>query len=176
MSKAIWKDIPGYEGLYQISNLEQIMSKARLDCFGRYVSERIRRLTAGKDGYLLVELSKNGIKKTFKVHRLVAETFIPNPNNYTEINHKDENRQNNRASNLEWCSRTYNANYGNHTARSVATRSKPVLQFDLSGRLVRRWPSAATAGRHGFNQGNISNCCNGRQKTAYGFIWEYEKR
>ncbi len=174
MSKAIWKDIPGYKGLYQISSLGQVLSKARFDAMGRYVNEKIRRLAADKDGYLQVALNKNGVKKTFKVHRLVAEAFIPNQNNYPEINHKDENRQNNKVDNLEWCTHTYNANYGNHITRSVAARSKPVLQFDLHNNFVKRWSSTAEAGRHGFNQGNISNCCNGQQRTAYGFIWKYE--
>lgn len=176
MSKAIWKDIPGYKGLYQISSLGQVLSKARFDAMGRYVNEKIRRLAADKDGYLQVVLNKNGVKKTFKVHRLVAEAFIPNPHNYPQINHKDENVKNNEASNLEWCTAKYNCNYGGHTAKQILTTSKPVLQFDLHNHFVKRWPSTAEAGRHGFNQGSISNCCNGRQRTAYGFIWKYEGR
>lgn len=179
MSKAIkvlWKDIPGYEGLYQISNTGLVLSKSRFDSLGRYVSRKIRKLYSDKDGYLLIALNKDGAKKTFKVHRLVAEAFIPNPHNYPQINHKDENVKNNKASNLEWCTAKYNCNYGGHTARQVLTASKPVLQFDLHNHFVKRWPSTAEVGRHGFNQGNISNCCNGRQKTAYGFVWKYERR
>lgn len=174
--KVLWKDIPGYEELYQISNTGLVLSKSRFDRLGRYVSEKIRKPCSDKDGYLLVTLNKDGVKKTFKAHRLVAEAFIPNPHNYPQINHKDENVKNNEASNLEWCTAKYNCNYGGHTTKQILTTSKPVLQFDLHNRFVKRWPSTAEVGRYGFNQGNISSCCNGRQKTAYGFVWKYEGR
>ena len=92
-----WKDIPGYEGLYQVSNLGEIKSLGN----GKTRKEKILRLTKDKYGYLYITLSENGKLKKFKVHRLVAMAFIPNPNNYTQINHKDENRSNNRVENLE---------------------------------------------------------------------------
>ena len=107
----IWKDIPGYEGLYKVSNLGRIKSLGN----GKTRKENILRLTKDKYGYLYITLSENGKLKKFKVHRLVAMAFIPNPNNYTQINHKDENRSNNRVENLEWCTQKYNNNYGNHS-------------------------------------------------------------
>ena len=121
----IWKDIQGYEGLYQISNLGRVKS------LGRIITNKIRTyyredliLSPGKDkdGYFQVQLYKNGINKMRKVHRLVAETFILNPNNYPCINHKDENKQNNHVSNLEWCTVKYNQNYGTRTERAAEKR------------------------------------------------------
>lgn len=103
----IWKDIEGYEGLYQVSNLGRVKSLK---------FNKIKILSQGisGSGYKIVSLSKENQRKIFLVHRLVAMVFIKNPNNYPCINHKDENKLNNLANNLEWCTHRYNCNYKNH--------------------------------------------------------------
>ena len=124
-------------------------------------------------GYLQVHLSKNKITKTFLVHRLVSEIFIPNPNNLTEINHIDEDKTNNRVDNLEWKSHKDNCNHGTRNERVAKALSKRVLQLSLTGDLIREWPSTAECERNGFNHGHVADCCNGKQKTHKGFRWEY---
>lgn len=121
MNKEIWKDIKGYEGLYQISNFGNVKSLPK--CAGR--SKRKEKLITAhldKDGYLRVSLCKNN-KVSYKgIHKLIAEAFIPNLNNYNQINHKDENKVNNNIDNLEWCDCKYNINYGTRTARATQKR------------------------------------------------------
>ena len=106
----IWKDIKNYEGIYQINNFGKIKSAYKK---GNNCNNKILKVSYTYNGYERVGLSKNNKTKKYLVHRLVAETFIPNPNNYPCINHKDENKQNNNINNLEWCTRSYNINYGN---------------------------------------------------------------
>ena len=108
-----WRDIKGYEGKYQVSNLGRVKSLN----YHRENREEILSNVPDKYGYLIVSLCKNGKELAFKIHRLVALHFIENPNNYPQINHKDENKQNNRADNLEWCTAKYNNNYGTRTQR-----------------------------------------------------------
>lgn len=128
-----WKDIPGFEGIYQVSNLGNVRSLdrsvKRKD--GRLVRFRGQALKARvtDDGYLQVQLSNGDNPKTIKVHRLVAEIFIPNPNELPEVNHKDENKTNNAASNLEWCSHGYNSRYGTRGARISQKNGKPVEAY-----------------------------------------------
>ena len=120
----IWKDIEGYEGIYQVSNFGNVKSLSRLTHFEnthksgyRLTKERILKSGVGSNGYSSVVLRKDGKSRTFMVHRLVALTFIPNLENLPEINHKDENKQNNHINNLEWCSHIYNGNYGTSKER-----------------------------------------------------------
>ena len=165
----IWKDIEGYQGLYQISDKGRVKSLY----FGK---ERILKPGNNGQGYLHVILCKNGKMKIYKVHRLVCQTFLPNPNNLPEINHKDEDKTNNKVDNLEWCSSKYNINYGTHNQRSTEKRSKPVLQFTKDGIFVKEWKSTIDVQKNlGYACGHISNCCNGKNKSAYGFIWKYKK-
>lgn len=182
----IWKDIKGYENLYQVSNYGRIKSICHSWIgFGKDIicktKEKIRAVKTNKAGYEQVILFKNNISKTFLVHRLVAEAFIPNPNNLPQINHKNCLKTDNRSTNLEWCDATYNINYADRTKKaSSKTRngvlSKPVLQYNLKLELIAEYPSTMEAQRQtGFNKGNISNCCLGRQKTAYNFIWKYKE-
>ena len=173
MIKEYWKDKKDYEGHYQVSNFGRVKSIK----FGK---ERILKLrTDKKTGYLHVVLCKDGKTKAFTVHRLVAEAFLPNPHNYPCVNHKDENKQNNNVSNLEWCSTLYNNTYGTRIER-VAEKttngklSKTVLQYTLDGVFVREWESIAECGRNGFNQGHVSACCQGKQKYHKDFIWKYK--
>ncbi len=140
------------------------------------------KLIPDGQGYLRLRLkNKTGKFVDVLVHRLIAELFVPNPLNLPEVNHKDENRQNPSASNLEWCTHVYNINYGNHTSKSCETRRNmdydwktPILQFDKDGNFIKRWHSQKEASRAGYNQGNIGECARGNRKTAHGFVWVYE--
>ena len=169
MIKEYWKPVVGYEGLYMVSNWGRIKSMN----YNHSGKERIMKQKI-QGGYYSVNLSKNGIIKTYLVHRLVAEAFIPNLNNYKEVNHKDENKTNNVVSNLEWCDRLYNVRYGTGIERRSKTQSKTVLQYDLNGNLIKEWKSINECGRNGFKKSNICKCCNGKQKTHKGFIWKYK--
>ena len=162
----IWKDISGYEGLYQISNLGNVKSLN----YSRTGKERILKPGTDKDGYLLVTLYKNRNKRPFKIHRLVAKAFIPNPDNKSDVNHKDENKTNNCVDNLEWMTRMKNNNFGTRNERI----SKSVLQFTKNGEFVKEWPSATQIKIElGFDQSNISDCCNEKRKSAYEYIWKF---
>lgn len=161
---------------YQVSNFGQILSLN----YERTRKPKLLKTSKDKNGYLRVSLYKNGKQNYFQIHRLVAETFLPNPNNLPQVNHIDENKENNRVDNLEWCTHEYNINYGTHNERiskamTNGKLSKPVLQFSKSGEFIREWPSTRECGRNGFNQGEVSKCCNGKRKTAYGFIWKYKE-
>ena len=121
----IWKDIPGYEGIYQISNMGNARSLDRITFDGRKLRSKPLKQFFDKDGYMKVGLCKNNNVKQYRVHRLVAIAFIDNPNYYSQINHKDENKTNNSFINLEWCDCKYNINYGTRTKKVVeATRGE----------------------------------------------------
>ena len=172
MKKELWKDIDGYEGLYQVSNLGRIKSL-------RYGKERIMKPGKHPDGYFVVTLSQNNKKNYHKVHRLVAQMFLENPYNLPQVNHKNENKADNRVENLEWCSAKYNSNYGTRTQRMSEKKvngklAKTVYQYTLDGEFIKEYPSTMEIQRLlNFRNGNISECCNGRRKSAYGFIWKY---
>ena len=171
-----WKDIPEYEGLYQVSNLGRVKSlkRFRKGKNGSLVSvkEKILKPQINRDGYYLVQLYKQSIRKWYQVHRIVWEAFNGSiPEGY-EINHLDERPVNNALSNLSLVTHKENVNYGTRNEKC----SKPVLQFTLDGILVKEYPSIHQAYREtGFSQGNISSCCNGKLKTAYGYKWRYKE-
>ena len=168
-NEEIWKDIEGYEGLYQISDKGRVKSL-------RFGKEKILKSVIDKKNYLQVVLYKNKIKKHFQVHRLVALAFISNPQNYPQVNHKDENPSNNNLENLEWCTSKYNINYGTRIQRFIEKKSKTVLQFTKSGEFIKKWKSAKDAERNlGYSTGNITSCCRGKAKSAYGYVWRYKK-
>lgn len=182
----IWKDIDGYEGLYQVSNLGRIKSLQRYVWRGNgiggnsIVKEKIKKKDITNLGYERTTLSKDNIDKHYSVHRLVAQAFIPNPDNLPVINHKDENPSNNHVDNLEWCTYQYNSIYGTLQERkrekqiNHPQKSKVVYQYSLSGELIKEWKSGKEVERQlGFDQGSISKCCSGKQKTCGGYKWEY---
>lgn len=172
-----WKSISGYEGLYEVSDLGRVKS------LGNNKSRKEKILKLGKDtgGYLYVNLWKDGHGKNMLVHRLVAEAFIPNPNNLATINHKDEVKTNNIVNNLEWMSKRDNLNYGTRNKRSAEARlnqpsaSKQVQMFDKStGELLATFPSTHEVERiMGIPQSNVCACCIGKYKHAGGYIWKY---
>jgi hypothetical protein len=170
ISKEFWRDVMGYEGLYQISNLGRLRSLSRHGSR----TEQILKRRIKHHGYDWARLSQNGIAKEFAVHRLVAIAFLDNPLDLPEVNHKDENKLNNRVNNLEWCTRIYNMNYGTARKRMADKNSKAVIQKDLTGKNIKIWHSANEVQKQtGFLNGNISRCCNSKRKTAYGFKWEF---
>lgn len=174
----VWRDIEGYEGLYQVSSEGRVKSLERtfIDKIGRerYVKERILKPGVDRYGYLLVTLYAGGKRKKLKVHRLVCQAFHDNPGNKPCVNHIDENKTNNAASNLEWCTYEENINHGTRNARSAETKSKPVAQYALDGELIKVWVSAREAQKQaGFSYKHISNVATGKHKTHKGFIWKY---
>ena len=183
MKKEIWKIINGYEN-YMISSFGRVKS---LDRYVRgknnsiYIKKgKLLKLYTDKDGYQTVMLYHNNKKKLLKVHRLVAEAFLDNPNNLSQVNHKDECKTNNNVNNLEWCDAKYNNNYGTAIERRSKTRtngifSKKVYQYTLDGEFVREWPSTKECGRNGYNQGHVAACCRGVQNKHKGFVWSYER-
>lgn len=169
VSMEIWKDIEGYEGLYQISNFGRIKFLYNYRGRNNILVPRIKR------GYYQIGLRKNVKRKWFAVHRLVAKAFIDNPNNYPVINHIDEDKLNNNVDNLEWCTYKYNNSYGNRIKKVVQTNKlrKEIAQYTLDGELVKEFFSIAEASRQtGFSMTNISNCVNGIFKQANGYIWK----
>ena len=162
----IWKPIKGYEGLYEVSNFGRIKSLN----YNHTGKGKILKQNQIMNGYKLVMLYKDGNGKNYLVHRLVAEAFLPNTDNLPCVNHKDENKQNNVVSNLEWCTHEYNNRYGTRIERT----SKPILQYTLDGEFVKEWKSTAECGRNGYNQGHVAACCRGERKTHKGSVWKYK--
>lgn len=176
----IWKDIENYEGLYQISNLGNVRSVDRIVNAGiennnKVVKKgKILNPVKDKDGYLKVSLSKNNIRKNYFVHRLVGKIFIANNKNLKQINHKDENKENNCVSNLEWCDNKYNQNYGTRKMRIAKSLSKPVIQYDLNKKYVKTWINSVEIEKKlKICASNIRYVCLGKRKTAGGYIWRY---
>ena len=174
--KEIWKDVVGFENLYQVSNLGRIRSLDRIirtNSGERFIKGTIRQTTLTNGGYKKVVLYKGKIRKTLLVHRLVAMAFIPNPNNFPQVNHKDEVITNNQSSNLEWCTNDYNHNYGTAVKRIAEKNSKKVHQFTLNGELVKVWDSVTEAAKT-LKIGHIDAVARGERNKCGGYIWKYE--
>ena len=185
----VWKtavyDGEIYEGLYKVSNLGKILS---LNYKNTGKADLMNPSDNGQ-GYLVINLRKNEEKKTCYVHRLIAETFLPNPENKPCVNHRIEGKEgksmnfvffnedgtiDKEKSTIEWATYEENNDYGTHNERMAKTKSKPVLQFTLDDEFVREWSSAAECGRNGFNSCNVTRCCQGKRKTHKGFRFMYK--
>lgn len=168
MFNEVWKDVDGFEGLYEVSNLGNVR---------RFDTKKAKVKSLNIYGYPQVNLYKNGKAYLRRVHRLVAIAFIPNPDNLPMINHKDENPCNNVVDNLEWCDAKYNVNYGGGNEKRALSHSKPVLQYSLTGQLIKEWHSATEAARElGFPQSGINWCCLRKPKhnSCKGYIWRFK--
>lgn len=173
----IWKPVKNYEHLYQVSNLGNIKSLRR---------NTIMSPATTPNGYLIVNLSNKG-KRTFGVHRLVAQAFLPDYDDNLEINHKDEIKTNNHVDNLEVCTRLYNIRYGTgikkHANKKKAGNHRKILQYNLDGELIKEWENARTASETlGISHANLIVACRGYYtknnkqypvKSAYGYVWKY---
>ncbi len=154
-----WRDVVGAEKFYQISNYGRVKNKI--------TDSIIKPSKSGK--YRHIQL-KYGINKNFLVHRMVAEAFVPNPLNLRCVNHIDENKENNHADNLEWCTYQYNVRYGNGALK----RNSRVIQYDLSGNAIKIWESMKEASEElGINYQGISSCCRNGHRSCGGYAWTY---
>ena len=165
----IWKDVKGYEGYQEVSNIGNVRSVDRMVKH----SKGGLRIYKGKmlvpylsvDGYRLVHLSKLNVSEMKRVNRLVAEAFIPNPMNLATVNHKDENKLNDSVENLEWMSVADNIRY---------SCCKSINQLSINGDFIQTWKSASEVNKElNFNTSNILRCCKGLRKSAHGYKWCY---
>lgn len=177
-----WRDIPGYEGLYQVSNFGRVRSLDRIvisNGFQRKIRGCILKPSVSRRGYYLICLQKESIPKTILVHRLVAQVFIPNPNNLPCVNHKSEIKTENSVENIEWCSYKYNSNYGTRTERFIKSKSKKVAKIAPNGDVLEVYNSAMDAAQTIPNKntrsqaGHIRDVCNGVYETSGGYRWKY---
>ena len=172
--KEEWRDIKGFEGKYMVSNLGRVKSLN----YRRTGKEKIMKGVPDGHGYLQVKLWKDGKDKKYMINRLVAQAFLPNPDNLPEVNHKDEDKTNNCVENLEWCSRLYNNTY-NGRAKKVGKKtakknSKPVFSVNKESGLIMWWQSAREAEKcTGIAHQHICDCCKGKIKSAGNHIWFY---
>lgn len=185
MKNEIFKDIFGYKNLYQISNFGRVKSLKRENIFycglrkeylKRPVKEKILNYSKSNRGYLQVCLTKNGKSKTFLVHRLVAKTFIENVCNKSQVNHIDGNKENNSVNNLEWCTSSENNKHAFILGLNKSQNIRKVNQYDKNGNFIKQWNCITDFFRKNninLKSSNITNCCKGRRKTAYGYIWKY---
>lgn len=171
----VFLSVPGYEGLYEVSNLGNIKSLR---------SGKLLKQSSDKVGYKLVSLTKDGKSRSFSVHRLVAMAFLPNPENLPEVNHKDETHDNNCVENLEWCSKKYNRNYGTYkermskTQKALGTRNnKSISAYSkTTNKFVKSYDSIQDAEKElKLSKGTISKALTGKTKTSAGYIWKYNK-
>lgn len=170
-----WRDVVGYEGIYQVSNLGNVRSVLA----DEHYRAKMLKPHEQTNGYLFVNLWKDKTPKHKTLHRLVAEAFIPNPDKLPCVNHKDEDKHNNCADNLEFCDHKYNINHGSCIARAINSKNarkrhsaeKPVLQCDLHGCVVNEWRSLMDLSRHGIRMARIQECFSNPKRTYKGYKW-----
>ncbi|MDL2254308.1 HNH endonuclease [Ruminococcaceae bacterium OttesenSCG-928-I18] len=177
--REIWRDVADYEGLYRVSNLGNVIRlKSQWNPgTGKYSRpERVVTQRKNNKGYFMVDLWKNNCRQQCLVHRLVAQAFVDNPEHCNIVNHIDENKTNNCASNLEWCTQKHNMNHGTCPVRIGRANGKPVAKLDKStGTILAIYQSAMAAERDtGIGNSRISECCLNRRKTAGGYCWSRE--
>lgn len=164
----VWKDVVGYEGLYKISNKGRIISCGT----GNYM-----KLSKDSKRYITCGLTKDKKQLMHRVHRLVAMAFIPNPNNYPQVNHKDENKSNNCVENLEWCTDDYNRHYGKTVERTAKAHQKQVDQYSINGEFLKTWDGInVAADTLHLSRPHITDCCKGRLNQTGGYVWKYHTR
>lgn len=167
----IWKDIKGYEDKYQVSDTGKIKALN----FHNEKKEKELIPKKRRDGYFCIQLYKNNKRKSYYIHKLVAEAFIENPYNLKCINHKDENKQNNNVSNLEFCTIKYNNHYS-FKARKNRKKDKKISQYTIDGKLIKQWNTIKEIETiKGYSYYGIFNCLSNRQKTSSDYIWKYEE-
>lgn len=178
MEQEIWKEIEGYEGKYMISSLGRVKSMWRCNQYGHKIDNETIIVPHKNRNYLRVCLSLNNVLRSVYVHRLVAEAFIPNPDNLPQINHKDENPLNNSSTNLEWCDPKYNSNYGTRMERikqSLKAYGKQIIQYDKIGRVVGIYRDIFEVKEINptYTIGRIERVLRGdkHRHTAYGYKW-----
>ena len=174
----VWKDIEGYEGLYQVSNLGRVRGLDRMVFNKRgsktIVNGRILKQKTDRYGYKCVCLSKDSKSKHFAVHRLVAQAFIPNPENKPTVNHINEIKDDNRVDNLEWMTVAENNQYGTRNQRMGKTQQRAVIQYTLSNDYIAKYESIQEASiKTNMSEAAIINICKGRQKHPKRYIWRY---
>lgn len=172
----VWKPVVGYEGLYEVSNCGKVRS---VEHYTNGHHLMAKELTPKKSGrYFYVKLYKNAKPRTIRLHRIVAEAFVPNPMRKPQVNHIDGNKENNSASNLEWCTQAENNRHaidnGLQNPRiMIEATKKRVRQFSMDGKLIKEWDSLTdAASKLGLQVSNISHCCKGRIRSTGGFKWE----
>lgn len=194
-----WRDIKRYQGLYQISNLGRVKRLKRKSSNGRVLEERILKNQVERKGYIGISLQVDGVKHREKIHRLIAEEFIPNPKNKAEVNHINGIKNDNRIENLEWVTPGENQKHAYKLGLRVVTElqrkasretikkampfaycktRKRINQYTKNEEYIRTWESIAEAIKElGLRKGTskITECCKGKIKTAYGYIWKYEQ-
>lgn len=182
MSEESWEDIEGYEGFYQVSNLGRVRSVDREVMRKGHVARlkgRILNIAINRDGYGLVLLTKNSERKRFSVHSIVAKTFItnPDPTNFIQVNHKNENKLDNTPNNLEWCTHSYNCNYGRRNKRisenNLNKKGKAIIAVSIKTGEEVHFPSIMEASRNGFNRACIWKALQGTFQQYRGYVWQY---
>lgn len=172
----VWKDINNYEGMYQVSNKGRVRSLDRFADNGVFYKGKMLKPYIKNTGYVEYRLSKNSKHKAITGHRLVAEAFIFNGGNLPCINHIDENKSNNNADNLEWCTVSYNNTYSDRMKRVSKSMSIAVYQYDLELNFIRKWASTNEVQKVlGYSNSGIVRCCNMKIKNSRGYIWSYSK-
>lgn len=178
MKKEVWKDIKGYEGLYQVSNLGRVKSLDRFVDWKydkkQFIKGKVLKNCSMSSGYLFVGLSKNGKVKNHSIHRLVAKAFIPNPESKPEVNHLDENISNNNVTNLQWVTPSENANYGTRNKKVAEKLSYKTVQLTTEMEFIELYDSLMDASRElKVDVSSIIRVCKGKQNTSMGYRWMY---